>query len=144
SGISPEGVVAIPGRDLLVTANEADLREDGGAPAHVMIYRRGEGPAAYPTLTSEGSDPLIGWGALSALAADARTPGQLWAVSDSVYSMAPTIYRIDATATPARITEAIPVTRMGQPAQKLDLEGIATDGEGGFWFASEGNSAKLR
>ncbi|MFQ6754735.1 esterase-like activity of phytase family protein [Cereibacter sphaeroides] len=143
SGISPEGVVAIPGRDLLVTANEADLREDGGAPAHVMIYRRGEGPAAYPTLTSEGSDPLIGWGALSALAADARTPGQLWAVADSVYSMAPTIYRIDATATPARITEAIPVTRMGQPAQKLDLEGIATDGEGGFWLASEGNSAKL-
>ncbi|MGP3697887.1 esterase-like activity of phytase family protein [Rhodobacter sp. NSM] len=143
SGISPEGVVAIPDRNLLVTANEADLREDGGAPAHVMIYRLGEGAAAYPTITSEGSDPLIGWGALSALAGDPQVPGTLWAVSDSVYSMAPTIFRIDATATPARITDAIPVTRMGAPAQKLDLEGITPDGEGGFWLASEGNAAKL-
>jgi hypothetical protein len=31
SGISPEGIVAIPERNLLVTANEVDLREDGGA-----------------------------------------------------------------------------------------------------------------
>ncbi|MFW5679422.1 MAG: hypothetical protein ACOC3D_04105, partial [Pseudomonadota bacterium] len=30
SGIAPEGMVAIPGRNLLATANEADLGEDGG------------------------------------------------------------------------------------------------------------------
>ena len=35
------------------------------------------------------------------------------------------------------------VTRNGHPAQKLDLEGIAVDGDGGFWLASEGNSDKL-
>jgi len=35
------------------------------------------------------------------------------------------------------------VTRGGVPAQKLDLEGIAPDGDGGFWLASEGNTAKL-
>jgi alkaline phosphatase len=28
-------------------------------------------------------------------------------------------------------------------AQKLDLEGIVSDGDGGFWLASEGDSAKL-
>lgn len=35
------------------------------------------------------------------------------------------------------------MTRGGNPAQKLDLEGIAPDGKGGFWLASEGNSEKL-
>lgn len=142
SGISPEGLVAIPQRNLLVSANEVDLVEDGGARAHVMLYELQDKPAAYPMITSAGSDGLIGWGALSGLAAG-DTPGQLFAVSDSVYSAAPTIYTIDATQTPARITGAMVVTRGGDAAQKLDLEGIAPDGKGGFWLASEGNSAKL-
>lgn len=142
SGISPEGLVAIPSRNLLATANEVDLRADGLAPAHVMVYERAEGSAAYPMLTSEGSDPPIGWGALSGLAAGSK-PGELFAVSDSVYGAMPRIYRIDTTATPARIVEAIDVTRGGQPAQMLDLEGIAPDGEGGFWLASEGRSDRL-
>lgn len=143
SGISPEGIAAIPARNLLVTANELDLRKDGGAPAHVMVYEYAEGTAAYPMITSEGSDPLIGWGALSALTADPTTPGMLFAASDSVYGMAPAIYAIDATQTPARITAKTVITRMGQPAQKLDIEGIAADGNGGFWIASEGRTDQL-
>ncbi len=143
SGISPEGLVAIPARGLLATANELDLVEDGLARAHVMIYQLQDAPAAYPMITSAGSDGLIGWGALSGLAADPATPGKLWAVSDSVYAAAPTIYTIDATQTPARITGAMVVTRGGDAAQKLDLEGIAPDGEGGFWLASEGRSDRL-
>lgn len=142
SGTSPEGLVAIPARNLLATANELDLRADGLAPAHVMVFERAEGRPAYPMLTSEGSDPLIGWGALSGLAAGADA-GELFAVSDSVYGTMPRIYRIDATTVPARITAAIDVTRGGQPAQQLDLEGIAADGEGGFWLASEGRSDRL-
>ncbi|WP_395540672.1 esterase-like activity of phytase family protein [Neotabrizicola sp. sgz301269] len=143
SGISPEGIIAIPSRNLLATANEVDLREDGGAPAHVMLYELGEGTPAYPMITSEGSDPLIGWGALSGLAADPETGGKLYAVSDSVYGMMPRIYTIDATQMPAKITGAIDITRGGDVAQLLDLEGITTDGEGGFWLASEGRSDKL-
>ncbi len=143
SGISPEGMVAIPARNLLATANEVDLRADGLAPAHVMVYERAEGTAAYPTITSEGSDPLIGWAALSGLAADPALAGKLYAVSDSVLSVAPTIYSIDATQAPAKITGAMVVTRGGDPAQKLDLEGIAADGEGGFWLASEGRSDRM-
>lgn len=143
SGISPEGVAAIPARGLLVTANEFDGREDGAAASHVMIYEWQEAEAAYPMITSEGADELIGWGALSGLAADAEVPGRLYAVSDSVYGMQPAIYTIDATQTPARITDKMVVTRSGQPAQKLDLEGIAPDGEGGFWLASEGRSDRL-
>lgn len=144
SGISPEGAVAIPSRNLLVTANEADLVEDGGARSHVMIYERAEGQAAYPQLTSATVDGApIGWGALSGLVGDADKDGILYAISDSVYGNQPSIYTIDATQKPALITSVLRVKRDGMAAQKLDMEGITLDGKGGFWVASEGNSEKL-
>jgi len=144
SGISPEGAVAIPARNLFATANEADLGEDGGARSHVMIYEYAEGTPAYPTLVSKDIDgKIIGWGALSGLVGDAEQEGILHAVSDSFYGMQPSIFTIDATKKPAEITDVRRVTRGGQPAQKLDLEGIALDGKGGFWLASEGDPAKL-
>jgi hypothetical protein len=144
SGISPEGAVAIPARNLLVTANEADLVEDGGARSHVMIYERSEGTAAYPQLVSANVDGApIGWGALSGLTADAEKDGILYAVSDSVYGAQPSIFTIDATKQPAVITSVLRIKRDGQAAQKLDIEGIALDGKGGYWLASEGNSEKL-
>ena len=141
SGISPEGAIAIPGRNLLATANEFDGREDGAAPAHVMIYEYQSAPAAYPHLTSAGADELIGWGAISGqvMAED----GTIFAVSDSFYGMQPTIFHIDVSETPARIVDAIRITREGQPAQLMDMEGIALDGEGGFWIASEGRTNRL-
>lgn len=144
SGISPEGAVAIPGRNLLASANEADLGEDGGARSHVMIYELGEGAKAYPMLVSKDVDGKpLGWGAMSGLVGDAEKDGILYGVSDSVYAMQPSIFTIDATKKPAEITSVVRVTRNGQPAQKLDIEGIALDGKGGFWLASEGDSAKF-
>ncbi|MBE1289528.1 MAG: alkaline phosphatase [Rhodobacteraceae bacterium] len=141
SGISPEGAIAIPSRNILATANEYDARGDSGAPAHVMIYEYQNAPAVYPHLTSAGMDELTGWGAISGqvMAED----GTLYAVSDSFYAMQPTIFHIDVSQTPARIVDAIRVTREGQPAQLMDMEGIALDGEGGFWVASEGRSDRL-
>lgn len=50
SGIGPEGLLAIPERNLFVVANEMDLIEDGGVRAHVMLVELGEGEAAYPTV----------------------------------------------------------------------------------------------
>ena len=141
SGIAPEGAVAIPSRNLLVTANEADLIEDGGVRSHVMIYDYAEGPAQYPTLTSEGADELIGWGAISGMVAG--DDGMVYAINDSFFGYQPTIFTIDPSATPARITKALRITRAGMPAQKLDLEGITTDGDGGFWVASEGRTDRV-
>ncbi|MCB2121820.1 MAG: esterase-like activity of phytase family protein, partial [Rhodobacteraceae bacterium] len=143
SGVSPEGMVAIPGRNLLASANEVDLIEDGGVRAHVMVYERQDAPAAYPMITSQGAAEFIGWGALSGLVADAERPGVLFAVNDSFFGFQPTIFTIDATQEPARIVSALPVTRGGMPAQKLDMEGITLDGKGGFWVASEGRSDQL-
>jgi len=136
SGISPEGAVAIPGRNLLATANEFDGREDGAAPAHVMIFEYQEAPAVYPHLTSEGMEELTGWGAISGMVAD--DDGTIWAVNDSFYFFQPTIFHIDPSQTPARIVKAIPVTRGGRPAQLMDMEGITLDGEGNFYVVNEG------
>ncbi|MGO4916933.1 esterase-like activity of phytase family protein [Pseudogemmobacter sp. W21_MBD1_M6] len=141
SGIAPEGAVAIPSRNLFVTANEADLIEDGGARSHVMIYEYQTAPAAYPQLTSAGADSLIGWGAISGMVAGEN--GMIYAVNDSFYGYQPTIFTIDTKVTPAQIVDALPVTRAGYPAQKLDIEGIVRDGEGGFWLASEGRTDRL-
>ncbi|MEM7644255.1 MAG: esterase-like activity of phytase family protein, partial [Pseudomonadota bacterium] len=140
SGVGPEGYAVLADRGLLVTANEGDLIEDGGARAHVMIYEWQSGDAVYPHLTSAGAGELIGWGALSGLVAEGDL---LYAVNDSFYGFQPRIFTIDPSETPARITGAVDVTRAGRPAQKLDLEGITGDGEGGFWLASEGRSDRL-
>lgn len=141
SGISPEGAIAIPERGLLATANEVDLGEDGGARAHVMIYELQDAPAAYPQLTSEGADELIGWGAISGMVADEN--GMIYAVNDSFYGFQPRIFTMDPSQTPARIIAATDVTRAGHAAQKLDMEGITLDGEGGYWIASEGRTDRL-
>ena len=145
SGISPEGLVAIPARNLLATANEVDLRADGSVGSHVMVYELAEGEPNYPQLVSDldADGRPLGWAAISGAVADAEQPGLLYAVSDSVLSAEPAIYTIDATAKPARIIAKTIVTRGGDAAQKLDLEGITLDGAGGFWLASEGDSAKL-
>ena len=141
SGIGPEGAVAIPSRNLFVSANEVDLIEDGGVRSHVMIYELQDAPAAYPQLTSAGADELIGWGAISGMVAGDN--GMVYAVNDSFYGYQPTIFTIDTTVTPAQIVEATPITRGGFPAQKLDMEGITLDGEGGFWIASEGRTDRM-
>ena len=144
SGVAPEGAIAIPQRNLLVTANEADLGADGLARSHVMIYELAEGEAVYPHIIADmDGDKPIGWVALSGLVADAEEPGILYGVNDSFLGNQPSIYTIDATQTPARITSRVTVTRSGMPAQKLDLEGIALDGKGGFWLASEGRTDRL-
>lgn len=141
SGIGPEGYVTIPSRGLLVSANEVDGLEDGAARSHVMIYQMQPGDPVYPHLTSEGMDELTGWGAISGLAAGEGST--LYAVNDSFYAFQPTIFTIDSSQTPARIVDALRVTRAGYPAQKLDMEGIVTDGEGGFWVASEGRTDRV-
>jgi hypothetical protein len=144
SGMGPESAITLPSRNLLISANEKDLIEDKGPRAHVMIYELSSAEAVYPQLVSQktAAESLIGWGALSGLTADPKVAGQLYAVNDSFYANQPTVFSIDATQKPAVITAALPVTRDGKPAKRLDLEGIAADGEGGFWLASEGKASK--
>ncbi|PVB61488.1 esterase-like activity of phytase family protein [Labrenzia sp. 011] len=137
--VGPEGLLAIPNRDLFAVANEVD---EDGVRAHVSLYRFGAEAPAYPTVIS-AMDPEkhapIGWGALSGLAADPADPDTLYAVSDSFYDDA-RIFTLDISSKPARITSYVTV-RGGKQA-KLDLEGISVAKDGGFWLASEGNPEK--
>ncbi|MEO9459143.1 MAG: esterase-like activity of phytase family protein [Lentilitoribacter sp.] len=145
TGLAPEGAIAIEGRNLLAVSNEKDLIEDGGVRSHVTLYQYGADTSQYPMLTSipdENGRP-IGWGALSGLVADSEKPGMLYAVNDSFYRSQPQIFKIDATQIPAQIISATPITRDGLAAQKLDMEGITQDGEGGFFIASEGRTDRL-
>lgn len=145
SGIGPEGYVAIPERNLLISANEVDLIEDGGVRAHVMFFEYQKAPASYPHLTSAGinqpNGAPVGWGAISGMTVD--EDDTIWAVNDSFYALQPTIFKIDTKTSPAQIIDYVRVMRDGYPAQKLDLEGITMDGNGGFWLASEGRTNRL-
>ncbi len=144
SGIAPESAVTIPSRNLMVTANEKDLVEDGGARSHVMIYELTEQKSQYPQIYSanDNNGLPLGWGALSGLTSDDQKPGVLYAVNDSFYSQQPSIFTIDANQKPAVITSSLAVTLNGEAADKLDLEGMTSDRKGGFWLASEGNAKK--
>lgn len=144
TGIAPEGAIAIPSRNLFVSANEKDLIEDKGPRSHVMLYELGTQKASYPQIQSVvNGDQTISWGAISGAVADPEKAATLYAVNDSFYRNQPAIFTIDASQTPAIITHKTLVTRDGVPAQKLDMEGITTDGNGGFWVSSEGKTAKL-
>jgi hypothetical protein len=138
AGIGPEGLLAIPQRNLFVSASETDVGAKGGARSAVTIYERSDAPAAYPSIVSTDVDGVpLGWGALSGLTADRAAPGRLLAVTDNAYSPS-RILDIDASQKPARIIGALTVTKDGKPAS-YDLEAIATRSTGGFWLASEGN-----
>ena len=86
AGVGPEGVVAIPSRQLVVTASEEDSRDDK-IRAALNIYQFSAERAMYPTLQSvdRADGTPIPWGAMSGLAADPRDKSILYAVDDSFY-----------------------------------------------------------
>ncbi len=134
TGIGPEGIKAIPERDLVAVSAETDLLADG-VPIRPLItlYELGHGTPAYPQIKSAGSVP-IPWVALSGLSGDPRDKDTVWGVSDS-YLAQGAIYRIDVDDEPAVIEK-----RIGIAGTDFDFEGIAARPEGGFWLASEGRT----
>lgn len=169
--ISPEGLLAIPSRNLLVSASEVDSR---GQPARAAlnIYAYQKAAAAYPTLQSadRADGTPIPWAAMSGMvaAADGKT---VYAVDDSFFR-SNRIFEIDVSAKPALIKGEIRIRDTGGvlaafgatlPAAadnqafdqtdvarminadgtvNLDPEGISLASGGGFWIASEGAGSK--
>lgn len=132
----PEGLLALPERDLLVVSSETDDAE-AAVRASVQLYAMGASSPAFPTIASADVDgsPLP-WGALSGLSTDPADADRLFAVSDSAYAPSE-IYSVDTSVTPALIDSSLTVTEAGEPAA-LDLEGIAARADGGFWAVTEG------
>ncbi|MEL7489577.1 MAG: esterase-like activity of phytase family protein [Pseudomonadota bacterium] len=158
TGVGPEGLLAIPNRNLFIVANEVDDRGDK-IRSTVGVYRRVTQRTETPTRVSRGAYPLIKsvdteggtpipWGALSALALDGD--GGLLSVHDSFYRNT-RIFTIDPGQTPASLNgEIILSDTNGLLAEEddnlveasgrvnLDAEGLAISVNGGYWIASEG------
>lgn len=134
----PEGILPIPGRDLLAVSSETDTAASN-VRASVSLYRLGDGSAAFPSILSDtvGGTP-IGWSALGALSAKPGDPSTIFAASDSVLKPGQ-IFTVDVSTTPARITTATSVTKDGAGAD-LDIEGLFARPQGGFWLANEGST----
>ena len=136
--LGPEGLLAIPSRNLLLASGENDDPSFGVRSA-VMIYELQDVEPRYPQILSEVVDDRpIGWSALSGMTAIDEE--QLLAVWDSYYSES-RIFTIDVSQTPALITNA--VTIQGGSGD-LDPEGITVAPDGTYWIASEGDASGER
>ncbi|MBQ0718569.1 MAG: esterase-like activity of phytase family protein [Gammaproteobacteria bacterium] len=146
----PEGLLAIPQRNLFVAAGEADDRGDK-IRSGLSIYQLSD-EANYPTVVSKdrADGTPIPWGALSGLAMDPEEEDTAYTIQDSFYKQS-RVLKLDIEETPAKITQEIVLKDAnGQLAAidpslvnadgtvNLDPEGIATRTDGGFWIASEG------
>ena len=139
TGIAPEGILAIPQRNLFIASTEND--DDWRTQINIFALKREQ--ASYPQVISAdqksgqvaGKAP-IAWGALSGLAADPHRKNVLYTVPDSYYTQS-RIYRMDVKQTPAVITDEI-MLKKDDTTVNYDLEGIALRQGGGYWLASEG------
>ncbi|MBI1358560.1 MAG: alkaline phosphatase [Acidobacteria bacterium] len=136
AAIGPEGLKAVPSRNLLIVSGEEDSRDDTYRAA-ISIYELG-GNATYPTIMSANGPNRkpIAWAALSALAADRINPTKAYTVWDSYFSES-RMFEIDLAQTPPTITKEIPLMYNGSPLS-ADPEGIVQRIGGGFYVASEG------
>jgi hypothetical protein len=134
--LGPEGVLAVPSRNLLIVSGEED-DPSFGVRSSVMIYELGAGAPTYPQIISadDAAGQPIAWSALSGLVASPAGGRELLGVWDSFFSES-RIVTIDASASPAVITSALTI---GGGSGSFDPEGIAVAPDGTFWLASEGD-----
>lgn len=137
TGIGPEGLKAIPSRDLFVASTETDAA-DLGIPTMINIYAYTKGAGRYPKIVSadDADGNPIPWVALSGMVGDPEDPAKVYAVSDS-FLAAGFVYTIDVSTTPAQIIDRIQIVGA---STALDLEGIAVGPDGSLWIGSEGNA----
>ena len=168
AGLAPEGVLAIPSRNLLIAASEEDDRSILSR-SSLSIYQYQTAAAAYPTIQSvnRADGTPIPWAALSGLAA-APTGALVYAVDDSFFG-ANRVFEIDTASKPAKLQKEIRITDPNgkiaalaatlpdaksandfddtdlvamvnsDGSVNIDPEGIAVASAGGFWVASEGS-----
>ncbi|MEM9388274.1 MAG: esterase-like activity of phytase family protein [Pseudomonadota bacterium] len=137
--LGPEGLLAIPSRNLLVVSGEED-DPSFGVRSSIMIYALSEGAPTYPQLLSfnDAAGSPIAWSAMSGMVA--AEGSRLLAVWDSFYSESK-IFTIGAGTPTARVIDA--VTIQGGSGD-FDPEGIAIAPDGTYWIASEGDASGSR
>ena len=111
AALAPEGVLAIPSRNLLIAASENDDRATSSTLRSALnIYQYQSAPAAYPSIQSanRADGTPIPWSALSGLAA-APTGSVVYAIDDSFFR-GNRIFEIDTSAKPAKLQREIRIT----------------------------------
>jgi hypothetical protein len=139
TGLAPEGLLAIPSRRLLVTAEETS--------GTLTLFEGVASPPApskdQPQLYSD--DMGTPWAAISGLCPGDH-PQQFFAVPDN--ALPTVIVSIETGQSFAPVRPVLPVLRSGVQAT-YDGEGICRDTSivapenPGFWIASEGNGTNL-
>ncbi len=138
--LGPEGLLAIPSRNLLIASGEND-DPSFGVRSSLMIYRLQAGQPTYPQILSDDqSGSPLPWSALSGMVALPGRRDTLLAVWDSYYSES-RIFTIDVSRKPAVITESL---KIQGGSGNYDPEGIAVAPDGTLWIASEGNASDSR
>jgi hypothetical protein len=109
AALSPEGLIAIPSRRLLVTASEVDDRS-GAVRAALGIYGYRASAPIYPTIASadRADGTPIPWGALSGLAGDPTDAATLYSVEDSFFR-ANRIFTLDLATRPATLAAELTI-----------------------------------
>lgn len=137
TGLSPEGVVTIPQRNLVVTADEVS------GTLSIFQGQRGDyrpSPIQPVLYSADYSTP---WAALSGLCAG-FWPGQFFSVPDN--ALPTQIFSVQAGFSFAPVRSLMPVLKNGVQA-RYDAEGLCRDhsivapANRGFWIASEGNAS---
>jgi hypothetical protein len=139
--LGPEGLLPIPGRNLVIAAGETDL-EGTAVRSTMMIYQLQRGEPDYPQILSEDDDDTgtpIPWSALSGMTGIPWRPDSLLAVWDAAYAESK-ILRIDVSETPAVITGSLTIAPGTVGTGNYDPEGIAIAPDQTIWVASEGNA----
>jgi hypothetical protein len=136
--LGPEGLLPIPGRNLLVVSGEEDDPKFG-VRSTIMIYQYADERPNYPQILSRRvQGQPIPFSALSGMAA--LHNGKLLAVWDSYYSESK-LFLIDPRRRPAVVVAEKTITG---GTGNFDPEGVAVAPDGSIWVASEGDRSGSR
>ena len=113
AALSPEGIVAIPSRRLLITASEVDTRS-GIARAGLGIYGYRTTLPTYPSISAadRADGTPIAWGAMSGLTSDPMDADKLYAIDDSFFR-ANRIFTLDLTTRPVTLASELAIKDSG-------------------------------
>ena len=137
--LAPEGLLAIPQRNLLIASGEEDA-PSFGVRSTVMIYELKNAPPTYPQILSRRpSGQPIPWSALSGMVSMPWNPNNLLGIWDSYYSESK-IFLINVSTSTAIITGSLTLTPQDGTGG-YDPEGIAIAPDHTIWIASEGNAS---
>lgn len=137
--LGPEGLLAIPSRNLLIASGEVDL-EGVATRSSMMIYELKRDLPAYPQILSDDDRSPLPWSALSGMAGVPWRADSLLAVWDAAFSESQ-ILRIDVSETPAVITHATTIAPGTVGTGRYDPEGIAVAPDETLWVASEDDAS---